>query len=283
MKSTTTMSSTSAAAWRSRILADRPPLPPQFDERFYAVRRGLMDNVTGPTEIVDDLSVARLGLRNRWQTKRGPEGNRRIVDWVMFDTHFEIFPNKDDNFGENAGLLDYDFRWFVGDRLSILSSGAADFFTDGQRYVQVGAQINRPKRGNVYIGYRSLQGPIDANILLASLNYRLSAKWVGSAGISYDLSGIGALGETVTLTRIGESFLVSVAFANDHTRDNVASRSSSNRGSCRAPASAARRASTSAGRTVRARIILIQILHAIFMLPAVDCQKMRERVMAAAL
>jgi hypothetical protein len=197
------------------------PVPERFDERYYGVRRGLMDNVTGPTEIVDDLSVARLGLRNRWQTKRGPEGDRRIIDWVMFDTHFEIFPNKDDNFGENAGLVDYDFRWFVGDRLSILSSGAADFFTDGQRYVQIGAQINRPKRGNVYIGYRSMQGPIDANVLLATINYRLSAKWVGAAGMSYDFSNFGALGQTLTLTRIGESFLVSVAFNADQTRDNI--------------------------------------------------------------
>jgi hypothetical protein len=197
------------------------PVPQQFDERYYGVRRGLMDNVTGPTEIVDDLSVARLGLRNRWQTKRGPEGNRRIIDWVMLDTHFEIYPNKDDNFGENAGLLDYDFRWFVGDRLSLLSSGAADFFVDGQRYVQVGAQINRPKRGNVYVGYRSLQGPIDANILLATINYRLSPKWVAAAGISYQFGGLGTLGETLTLTRIGESFLVSAAFNVDNTRDNV--------------------------------------------------------------
>lgn len=197
------------------------PVPLRFDERYYAVRRGLMDNVTGPTEIVDDLSVARLGLRNRWQTKRGPEGNRRIIDWVMLDTHFEMFPNKDDNFGENAGLLDYDFRWFVGDRLTLLSSGAADFFTDGQRYVQIGAQINRPKRGNMYLGYRSMQGPFSADVLLATLNYRLSPKWVGSAGITYQLDGNGALGETLTLTRIGESFLVSVAFNADQTRDNV--------------------------------------------------------------
>src|SRR5262249_11150792 len=29
---------------------------PKYDERFYAVRRGVMDWVTGPTEIVDDLT-----------------------------------------------------------------------------------------------------------------------------------------------------------------------------------------------------------------------------------
>jgi len=197
------------------------PVPAKFDERFYGVRRGLQDNVTGPTEIVDDLQVARLGLRQRWQTKRGPEANRRIIDWVVFDTQFEIFPDEHDNFGENAGLLDYDFRWHVGDRVTLLSSGAADFFGDGQRYFSAGAQLSRPTRGNIYVGFRSFEGPISSNILLASLNYRMSAKWVGTAGVSFDLSSKGYLGETFSLTRIGESFLMTAAFTADQTRDNI--------------------------------------------------------------
>ncbi|MDX1963622.1 MAG: organic solvent tolerance protein OstA [Pirellulales bacterium] len=197
------------------------PVPARFDERFYGVRRGLQDNVTGPIEIVDDLSVARLGLRQRWQTKRGPPANRRIIDYVILDTHFELFPDDDQNFGETAGLLDYDFRWHVGDRVTLMSSGAADFFGDGQRYFSVGAQLNRPARGNIYVGFRSLEGPISSNILLASVNYRLSPKWVGSAGLSFDLSDNGYLGQSLSLTRIGESFLVTAAFNADQTRDNI--------------------------------------------------------------
>jgi hypothetical protein len=197
------------------------PVPPQYDERFYGVRRGLMDSVTGPSEIVDDLQVARFGWHNRWQTKRGPEGNRRIIDWIIFDTNFELFPDANDNFGEHAGLVDYDFRWHVGDRVTLLSSGAADFFGDGQRFFTFGASINRPARGNIYVGFRSLEGPISSNILLATLNYRMSPKWVGSAGVSFDLGSKGYLGQSASVSRIGESFIATVAFNADQTRDNI--------------------------------------------------------------
>jgi hypothetical protein len=198
-----------------------PPVPPEFDERFYAIRRGLHENVTGPTEIADDLEVFRLGLRQRWQTKRGPPDNRRIIDWITLDTHAEIFPDDEQNFGENLGLVDYDFRWHVGDRFSLLSTGAADFFSQGQKMFTAGAFLSRPPRGNVFLGFRSLEGPISANVLLASYSYRMSPKWVSSLGISYDLTNEGAMGETFTLTRIGESFLFSVGMNADQGRDNV--------------------------------------------------------------
>ena len=41
------------------------------------------------------------------------------------------------------------------------------------------------------------------------------------ASLSYQFGGLGTLGETLTLTRIGESFLISAAFNVDNTRDNV--------------------------------------------------------------
>jgi hypothetical protein len=197
------------------------PVPPEFDERFYAVRRGLMDSVTGPTEIAEDLKVFRFGLRQRWQTKRGPPDNRRIIDWVTLNTHAEVFPDEDENFGENIGLLDYDLRWHVGDRLTLLSEGAADFFSQGGKLFSVGASLNRPPRGNLFFGFRSLEGPISSNVLLASYSYRMSPKWASSFGITYDMSNNGAMGQSFTLTRIGESFLFSLGFNADRGRDNV--------------------------------------------------------------
>jgi hypothetical protein len=198
-----------------------PPVPLEFEERFYGVRRGLMDNVTGPTEIAEDLKVFRLGLRQRWQTKRGPPDNRRIIDWITLDTHAEIFPDEEENFGENIGLIDYDFRWHVGDRLTLLSDGAADFFSQGGKLFSVGASLNRPPRGNLFLGFRSLEGPISSNVLLASYSYRMAPKWASSFGLTYDLSNDGSMGETFTLTRIGESFLFSLGFNADQGRDNV--------------------------------------------------------------
>ena len=198
-------------------------VPPQFDERSYALRSGLGGNVTNPSaEIADDLSAVRMGLRQRWQTKRGPPTKTRIVDWITLDTEAVFFPRADrDNFGENFGLARYDFRWHVGDRLTLLSDGGFDFFDQGQQTISVGATLNRPTNGNLYLGYRSLNGPFEGQVLIASASYRLSPKWFGTGSLSYDFSGNGTIGNSFSLMRIGESFLVGFNFAYDAYKDNV--------------------------------------------------------------
>ena len=137
---------------------------------FYALRSGIAGSVTSPsTEIADDLTLLRLGARQRWQTKRGLPGQRHTIDWIVLDTHMNLYPDANrDNFGETAGLADYDFRWHLGDRVTLTSGGLFDFFNDGQELVHVGGFLNRPPRGSAYLGFRRLQGPIDSNVVSAS-------------------------------------------------------------------------------------------------------------------
>ena len=199
-----------------------PAIPRRFDERFYAVRSGLADWVASPSmEVVDDLAVFRLGMHNRWQTKRGTPGHQRIVDWITLDVNMSLFPNADrDNFGEVLGLLDYDARWQVGDRLALLSSGIFDFFDEGQHIVNIGAFLDRPPKGGLYVGVRLLSGPIHNTVLATSYTYRMSPKWVSAFGATVDLSGQGNIGEHFAVTRVGESFLVSAGVNVDASRDS---------------------------------------------------------------
>ncbi len=122
--------------------------PPQFDERFYAVRTDMQGWVTAPSmEIVSNLDELRLGVHERWQTKRGPAENPHIVDWIEFDTDFTFFPDANrDNFGSSIGLWDYNFVWHVGDRLTLLSDGIFDFFDQGQKIMTMGMFLTRPPR-----------------------------------------------------------------------------------------------------------------------------------------
>ncbi|MFW6124770.1 MAG: organic solvent tolerance protein OstA, partial [Pirellulales bacterium] len=101
------------------------PMPFRFDPRSYALRTGLASWVTSPSaEIADDLTLLRFGAEQRWQTKRGRPGRRRIIDWITLDSHISLFPKeRRDNFGTVAGLFDYDARWHVGDRLTLVSDG----------------------------------------------------------------------------------------------------------------------------------------------------------------
>ena len=202
------------------LLPPLPAIPARFDERLYAVRTGMAGWVTAPSmEIADDLMLFRLGMHNRWQTKRGAPGSQRIVDWLTLDVNFSLFPKPDrDNFGEVLGLLEYDTRWQVGDRLALLSSGLFDFFQDGARIVNIGAFLDRPPRGGLYVGVRVLEGPIHNTVLATSYTYRMSPKWVSAFGMSIDLRDQGNIGQHFTVTRIGESFLVSAGFNFDASR-----------------------------------------------------------------
>jgi hypothetical protein len=231
----------SVEAWRRRLLSTtfdvrslaylaelhQPGKPwfPAFDERYYALRTGMQNWVTSPSnEIADDLSTIRLGVNQRWQTKRGPAQNRHIIDWISLDSNVTFFPTPDrDNFGSTAGLLDYDFRWHVGDRLTLVSDAVFDFFNQGQKIISVGGFLTRPPRGSLYAGIRILEGPTNVNskVLTVSYNYWMSPKWISSFGTSYDFGLYGNLGQSFSITRIGESFLISLGCTVDPTRNNV--------------------------------------------------------------
>jgi hypothetical protein len=198
-------------------------LPARFDPRNYAFRQGVQRYVTNPSEVIaDDLTQARLGIHNRWQTKRGVPGRERIVDLLRFDVDTILFPEADrDNFGETLGPTTYDFRYHLGDRVTLMSDGYADFFEDGLRSVSAGVRTSRPGLGDVYVGLMSLEGPISATVLRSSYDYRLNEKWILTAASTYDFGNTGNVGQTVALSRIGESFLIRMGLDIDEGRDNV--------------------------------------------------------------
>ncbi|RMG03509.1 MAG: hypothetical protein D6741_02205 [Planctomycetota bacterium] len=200
-----------------------PPIPYRFDERSYALRSGMASWVTAPgLEIADDLMLLRLGARQRWQTKRGLPGQERIVDWITLDTHVNFYPESSrDNFGRFVGLLDYDFRWHPGDRLTVTSYGLFDFFDSGQRLWTIGGFLSRPPRGNLYLGLRFLDGPIHSTILSGAYSYRMSDKWLSTFGMSIDLGEADNIGQNFSITRIGESFLATAGVTVDASRDSV--------------------------------------------------------------
>ncbi|MBX7164850.1 MAG: organic solvent tolerance protein OstA [Pirellulales bacterium] len=196
--------------------------PIQFDERFYALRSGLASNVTSPSsEIADDLAAARLGLNQRWQTKRGYPGRRRIIDWIVLDTGTTFYANPDrDNFGEAVGLTDYDFRWHVGDQLTMLSSGLFDFFDDGQKIITVGGHLIRPPRGGLSLQFRHFEGPFTSNAVIATYSYHMSPKWISTMGSFIDITN-NNYGQMLGLTRIGESLLFTIGVTNNSSKDIV--------------------------------------------------------------
>ncbi|MBI3464467.1 MAG: hypothetical protein HY000_15645, partial [Planctomycetes bacterium] len=198
-------------------------IPLTFDERFYALRSGVQNSVSTPyTEIADDFQALRAGIRQRLQTKRGPVDNQHIIDWMTLDLEGAWFPDEDrDNFGEPLGLLGYDYLWHVGDRTSLLSSGQWDTFDNAGSVWSIGGLLDRPPRGNFYLGYDVYNGPIESQFLTFSYNYVMSPKWVSSFVTQVDLGLDRNVGQSLVLTRVGADFLLSFGFRVDANKDNV--------------------------------------------------------------
>ncbi|MCM2369541.1 LPS-assembly protein LptD [Aporhodopirellula aestuarii] len=198
-------------------------LADEYDPRNYALRQGIQRNVTSPSDtVVDDLQQLRLGMKHRFQTKRGLPGRERIVDLFRVDIETILFPEEDrDNFGETLGPTIYDAQYNLGDRVTLLSDGYFDWFDGGLRSVSGGVRTSRPGVGDFYIGLLSLEGPISSTVLRTKLDHRLNEKWIISAGNTYDFGETGNVGQSFGLTRIGESFLVQVGANVDAGRDNT--------------------------------------------------------------
>jgi lipopolysaccharide export system protein LptA len=213
-------------------------LPPQYDPRLLTLRRAISP-IAGTTDIQDTIMTMKLGLHQRLQTKRGPEGKRRIIDYMVLDVTTTYFPNeRRDNFGKSFGQNMYNFEWFIGDRTSIISTGWFEFWNVqgdpillatprrsndpfGLDVIQTGISISRPPRGNVYIGYSIINtGPITTSAVTATYGYWLSPKWYSSFSTIYDFGNAILLGSTVAITRIGADFLTSVGLSVDPQRNN---------------------------------------------------------------
>jgi hypothetical protein len=184
-------------------------LPAQFESRDYAARQGMQRYVTAASsQIVADQLQSRLGIHQRWQTKRGVAGRERIADVVEFDVDAIYFAKSErDNFGEDFGGLNYEFRYHVGDRVTLLSDGYYDMFDRGLQATSIGTLISRPLRGDFYVGLTNLDGPVSAKLLTSTLTYRMNDKWAAVGSSVYDFGPTGSNGHTIGLTRIGESFL----------------------------------------------------------------------------
>lgn len=213
-------------------------LPEQYDPRFLTLRRTLSP-ITGTTDVQDSLQTVRLGLHQRLQTKRGPEGKRRIVDWMTFDLDTTYFPQPSrDNFGKSFGQNMYNWQWFLGDRTSLVSYGWFEFWEIagkpiyntniarhndpfGLNVITSGINLSRPPRGNIFLGYSVIDtGPLSTSALNVSTSYWMSPKWYGTYSTMYDFGNAILLNAMFSLTRVGADYLTSVGLTVDPQRQS---------------------------------------------------------------
>jgi hypothetical protein len=219
-------------------------LPMPYDPRHLLLRQ-MVSPITGTTDVQASIDTVMLGLHQRLQTKRGPVGARRIVDYMTLDASSTYFPDSArDNFSTPWGQTMYNYQWYLGDRTSIVSQGWFEFFKlvgsnplaypfsadplvkatgynpNGLNIITSGLSIQRPPRSNIYLGYTIIDsGPIKTSALNASISYWLSPKWYGTLSESYDFGDGVNLGTMFSFTRIGADYLTSFGFTWDPQRN----------------------------------------------------------------
>jgi hypothetical protein len=213
-------------------------LPTMYDPRLLILRRALSP-ITGTNDIQGSMETLHMGIHQRLQTKRGPEGRRRIIDYMSLDLDTTFFPYASrDNFNKPFGQNTYNWQWFLGDRASILSYGWFEFWNIGGNpiyntnisrannpfglnVITSGISLNRPPRGNVFMGYSVINtGPINTSALNLSTNYWMSPKWYGTYSTMYDFGNGILLAGVLSLTRIGPDYITSVGLTLDPQRQS---------------------------------------------------------------
>ncbi len=212
-------------------------LAPQYDPRFLMLRR-VLSPITGPTDVQGTIQTLQINAHQRLQTKRGPEGRRRIIDYMTLDLSTTYFPQDSQNFGKPFGQNMYNWQWFVGDRTALYSYGWFEFFNitgrptfattspsqnnpNGLAVITSGIQFTRPPRSSFNLNYSVINtGPIDTSAVGVSFSYWMAPKWYATFSDSYDFGNHIPLASSLSLTRIGADWLVSLGLVVDPQRSS---------------------------------------------------------------
>jgi hypothetical protein len=128
---------------------------------------------------VDSTDVYRLGWRQRWQTKRGPDQHN--VDWITFDLLMTWFsdahqPRVSPDDDANRNNLTADYSWQLSDTTSLVGDV---YYTTNDGYVReanVGLAVTRSPRLSYYIGNRYIRGA-PSSLMTVGADYVINSKW----------------------------------------------------------------------------------------------------------
>ncbi len=156
----------------------------------------------------------RVGLHQRLQTKRGPEGQQHTADWMRLDINAGFFSDTRDVPGggrffntrpEHSTARNHiraDYAWHISDATTFLADANYDIDDNSLGRLGAGLAVSRHPRLRYYVGIRHLNDP-DSTVGSLGAYYRISDKYTLSAFQQYDFSFDNGrnLATSLTLTR----------------------------------------------------------------------------------
>lgn len=183
-------------------------------------------------EGIGDFDGITLGVRQRWQTKRGAGDNRRTVDLFTLDVETGVFndtggdavTNGFASFSrpENSVARNYinaRTAWRINDRTAILSETNFDM-NDGEVDIfNLSLVVERPPRLSYLIGYRFIE-ETESNLLAFDMNYQMTEKHTLALRERFDLDRGRTLDFTVAFIRKLPRWFAAVTFDLDEGEDD---------------------------------------------------------------
>lgn len=203
-------------AWMSHTNQDSSGLFP-FDETV---------------EEIDEVDGVAMGLRQRWQTKRGRGPTRRTVDFMTWDMELGLFRDNEGRDLTNGfvsfsrpelsvarNYLNSSVLWRINDRTALVSEANYDL-NDGEIDVlNVSLSVERTPRMSYLVGYRFIE-EADSGLLGFDLNYRMTEKHTLAVRQAYDVEEGRTSDFTVALIRRFPRWFSALSFALDESEDD---------------------------------------------------------------
>ena len=183
-------------------------------------------------EGINEADGVMLGLRQRWQTKRGPDDARRIVDFLTLDLETGFFndasgdhiTNGYTSFSRPENSITHNYVnssliWRVNDRTAFLSELNYDINDGGLDIFNVSLAVERAPRLSYLLGYRFIDEG-NSNLLGFDMNYRLTEKHTVALRERFDLDRGRTLDFTVAFVRRMPRWFSAVSFELDEAEDD---------------------------------------------------------------
>jgi lipopolysaccharide assembly outer membrane protein LptD (OstA) len=185
---------------------------------------------------VADLSGASIGLRQRWQTKRGGPGKWRSVDFFTLNTFANFFSNKPDEIFQNPeqfrgqyywslpeasiarNSLNADATWRIADSTAILADASYNLDENELATAAVGLAVRRADRVSYFVGLRYIE-PVDANLLTLAATYQVSTRYTLAGSTSFGIGDDDRVYASGSIQRHFDRFTTVVSIYYDEVDD----------------------------------------------------------------
>jgi len=150
-------------------------------------------------ETIDGFSGVTLGVRQRWQTKRGGPGRWRTVDWIVWDVEAGFFSHPrptDDTHGDyifarpedsiSSNFLGTDVTWRVSESTAILYTADYDLNAGHMGVQSASINVERDPRLAYFFGWRYIHNTQN-NLIGFGANYKLNEKYTFAFREFYDI------------------------------------------------------------------------------------------------